>query len=114
LFLRVRPATINATTTPQASNNIDIFNPVFGRFPLPTPRPQTNRLDQQRAFGAYVQDQFSLTEALQIRIGGRFGDIKVRALNRACSVAVERSYSRFKPQAGVVFEASKEMSLYGA
>ena len=114
LFLRVRPATINATTTPQASNDIDIFNPVFGRFPLPTPGPQTNRLDQQRAFGAYVQDQISLTETLQIRIGGRFGDIKVRALNRACSVAVERSYSRFSPQAGVVFEASKEMSLYAA
>lgn len=114
LFLRFRPPNIGATTTPQASNDIDVFNPVYGRFPLPTPGPQTNRLDQQRAFGAYVQDQISLTDRLQIRIGGRFDNITVETLNRANGVAAERSYNRFSPQAGVVYEVSKAVSLYAA
>jgi iron complex outermembrane receptor protein len=114
LFLRFRPPSIGPTTTPQASNDIDVFNPVYGRFPLPTPGPQTNRLDQQRAFGAYVQDQINLTDTLQIRLGGRFDDITVKTLNRTSLVAAERSYNRFSPQAGVVFEASKAVSLYAA
>ena len=62
LFLRFRPAVIGAATSPQATNDIDIFNPVYGRFPLPVPGPQTNRLDQQRAVGAYVQDQITLSD----------------------------------------------------
>ncbi len=114
VFLRFRPPTIGPTTTPQASNDIDVFNPVYGRFPLPNPAPQTNRLDQQRAFGAYVQDQINLTDTLQIRLGGRFDDITVKTLNRTSLVAAERSYNRFSPQAGVVFEASKAVSFYAA
>ncbi|MGQ2940397.1 MAG: TonB-dependent siderophore receptor [Blastomonas fulva] len=114
LFLRFRPAVIGATTTAQASNDIDIFNPVYGRFPLPNPGPQTNRLDQQRAVGAYVQDQITLTDTLQVRIGGRFDDITVETLNRANNVAASRSYNRFSPQAGIVFTPSDAVSLYAA
>ena len=114
LFLRFRPPVIGVATTPQASNDIDVFNPVYGRFPLPTVAPQTNRLDQQRAFGAYVQDQIRLTDSVQIRIGGRYDDITVRTLNRTTGVQLERSYSRFSPQAGLVFEVSDQASLYAA
>ena len=114
LFLRFRPAAIGATTTAQATNDIDVFNPVYGRFPLPNPGPQTNRLDQQRAVGAYVQDQITLSDSLQIRLGGRFDDITVESLNRANTVAASRSYSRFSPQAGIVYTASPAVSLYAA
>ncbi|NJC09618.1 iron complex outermembrane receptor protein [Polymorphobacter fuscus] len=114
LFLRFRPPVIGAATTPQASNDIDVFNPVYGRYPLPVPAPQTDRLDRQRAFGAYVQDQISLTDTLQIRIGGRFDDITVDTRNRAANSFAARSYNRFSPQAGLVFAASDAVSLYAA
>lgn len=114
LFLRFRPAVIGATTSAQATNDINIFNPVFGRFPLPNPGPQTNRLDQQRAVGAYIQDQISLTDSLQIRLGGRFDDITVESLNRANNAAASRSYNRFSPQAGIVYAASPAVSFYAA
>lgn len=114
LFLRFRPPVIGAATSAQAANDIDIFNPVYGRFPLPNPAPLTNRLDQQRAVGAYVQDQISITDSLQLRIGGRFDDITVESLNRANNQAASRSYSRFSPQAGIVYTASPAVSLYAA
>lgn len=114
LFLRFRPPVIGAATTPQASNDIDVFDPVYGRFPLPGLLPQTSRIDRQRAVGVYVQDQIRLTETLQIRIGGRFDDITVDTLNRANAAFATRSYSRFSPQAGIVFEASDAVSLYAA
>jgi len=114
LFLRTRPAVLNDATTPQASNDIDIFNPVYGRFPLPVPGPQTDRLDTQKAWGVYFQDQITLTERLQIRIGGRFDDFSLRSLNRANGRESRRTKTRFSPQAGIVFEASDAVSVYAA
>ena len=114
LFLRFRPAVIGATTTPQQSNDIDILAPVYGRFPLPTPGPQTNRLDTQEAFGLYVQDQIDLGGGVQLRLGGRYDDIRLTTLNRANGAVSARDYSRFSPQAGIVYEASKAVSFYAA
>lgn len=114
LFLRFRPAVIGATTTAQQSNDIDILSPVYGRFPLPTPGPQTNRLDRQEAVGLYVQDQIDLGGGVQIRLGGRYDDFRLTTLNRANNVASARNFSRFSPQAGIVYEADKAISLYAA
>jgi iron complex outermembrane receptor protein len=114
LFLRFRPAVINAATTPQQSNDIDILAAVYGRFPLPTPGPQTNRLDTQQAFGIYVQDQIDLGGGFQLRLGGRYDDFKLTTLNRANGVTSSRDFSRFSPQAGIVYETSPALSLYAA
>ena len=114
LFLRFRPAAIGAATTAQQSNDIDILGPVYGRFPLPTPGPQTNRLDTQEAFGLYVQDQIDLGGGVQVRLGGRYDDIRLSTLNRANGVASARDVSRFSPQAGIVYEANKTLSFYAA
>ncbi|WP_439544620.1 TonB-dependent siderophore receptor [Sandarakinorhabdus sp.] len=114
LFLRFRPAVIGAATTAAQSNDIDVFDPVYGRFPLPTPGPQTDRLDQQRAFGVYVQDQITLSDRVQVRFGGRFDSFEVSTLNRANNAAAARTYRRFSPQAGIVYAASEAVSLYAA
>lgn len=114
LFLRVRPPSIGATTTAQQSNDFDIFAPVYGRFPLPTPGPQTNRLDTQEAFGLYVQDQIDLGGGVQVRLGGRYDDFRLTTVNRANGVAAERGFRRFSPQAGIVYETSPALSLYAA
>ena len=114
LFLRFRPAVIGAATTAQQSNDIDILNPVYGRFPLPTPGPQTNRIDTQEAFGLYVQDQIDLGGGVQLRLGGRYDDIRQSTLNRANGVASARDFSRFSPQAGLVYAANDALSFYAA
>ena len=114
LFLRFRPAAIGATTTALQSNDIDILAPVYGRFPLPTPGPQTNRLDTQKAIGLYVQDQIDLGGGLQVRLGGRYDDIRLTTLNRTNGASSARDFSRFSPQAGLVYETSKTLSFYAA
>lgn len=114
LFLRARPPVIGATTTAQASNDIDVLAPVYGRFPLPVPAPQTDRLDRQKAWGAYVQDQIRLSERLQIRLGGRFDDVTITSRNRANGVVGRRDRTRFSPQAGIVYDATPAIALYAA
>jgi iron complex outermembrane receptor protein len=114
LFLRFRPGSVTATSTQAAQYAINILNPVYGRFPLPVAGPLTNRLDQQRAYGLYLQDQISLSDALQVRIGLRYDDYDVRSLNRATSVSQNRSFSRVSPQFGLVVKASEAVSFYAA
>jgi iron complex outermembrane recepter protein len=114
LFLRFRPPVVAGQTTPAAGNIINILNPVFGAVPLPTPGPQTNRLDEQEAWGVYVQDQIRLTDRLQVRIGGRYDDFSADGLNRANSARTSFSDTKFSPQGGVVFDLNDAVTLYAA
>jgi iron complex outermembrane recepter protein len=114
LFQRFRPGSVTATSTEAAQYAINILNPVYGRFTPPIPGPQTNRLDQQKAYGFYLQDQISLSDAVQIRIGLRYDDFDVRSLNRATSVSQRRSFNRVSPQFGLVVKASDAVSFYAA
>ena len=112
LFQRVRPAPLASNPSDEAGNVIDITAPVYGRFPLPTPVPQTDRLDVQKAYGVYLQDQITLTPQVQIRFGGRFDRFSVRSLNRATMTEQNRTFERFSPQVGIVFAASAAVSLF--
>lgn len=111
-FLRSRPPVITATTTALAANDIDVFAPVYGRFPLPTPGPQTNRLDEQRAWGVYLQDHVEIGDRLHVRIGGRYDDFSQDSLNRANGIRTRFADTKFSPQAGVVFDVTGNFSLY--
>lgn len=112
LFQRVRPAPLASNPGDEAGNVITITAPVYGRFPLPTPGPQTDRLDVQKAYGVYLQDQITLTPQVQVRFGGRFDRFSVRSLNRATMTEQNRTFERFSPQVGVVFAASAAVSLF--
>ncbi|MCA3254540.1 MAG: TonB-dependent siderophore receptor [Alphaproteobacteria bacterium] len=112
LFLRFRPPAVSGNPTDLAANIINVRAPVYGRFPLPAPGPQTNRLDVQKATGFYVQDQIALSDRIQIRLGGRYDSFSLRSLNRANASQQRRSFDRFSPQAGLVWEANPALSLY--
>ena len=114
LFLRARPPTIASNPTQAAANIIDVLAPEYGRFPLPTPGPQTNRLDEQRAYGIYVQDHVSIGERWHVRLGGRWDDYGQDSTNRNNGATTHTSDTRFSPQAGVVYEVDDGFSVYAA
>nr|WP_255536577.1 TonB-dependent siderophore receptor [Pacificimonas pallii] len=91
-------------------------NPQYGIFPRPDAAPQIDRLETTSGFGFYIQDQIDLTDRLQVRLGGRFDDFDQKLINRRSSPAVvsESSNSAFSPQAGVVFRATGDISLYAS
>lgn len=113
-FRRVRPPSIGSNPSDESAYVIDILDPVYGRFPMPTPLPQNNRLDQQSSTGFFVQDQIELTDRLQVRVGARYDDFTLRTENYLTDVDSERADSRISPQFGVVYKVSPTFTLYAA
>ena len=93
---------------------INVFNPVYGAYALPTPTSNTDRVEIQESVGVFIQDQISLTDKLDIRIGARFDDYEQRINNRLANTNTKQTQSRVSPQFGVVYEASDYVSVYGA
>jgi iron complex outermembrane receptor protein len=116
LLTRYRPPPLSTNPSAQAGYVIDIFNPVYGAFPLTPANTEvaTNRLDRQKAFGVYFQDQITLSEAVQLRFGLRYDDFSLSIANRVNGRVARREDNRVSPQVGIVLKASEALSFYGA
>jgi iron complex outermembrane receptor protein len=112
VFLRARGPTLASNPTAQQLQAIDIFNPVYGRFPLPALSPLTDRVEVQKATGIYAQYQIGLSDSFELRVGGRYDDYDQRLTNRANGSVARTEEQRFSPQAGAVWRATPELSLY--
>jgi iron complex outermembrane receptor protein len=112
VFLRARAPTLTSGPTRVQQQAIDIFEPVYGAYPLPTPTPLTNRVETQQSVGVFVQDQIDLGARVQLRIGARFDEYKQTLENRASGLTQTQDTSRVSPQLGVVFRAAETLSLY--
>ncbi len=112
VFLRARAPTLATNPTQQQLQALDVFAPVYGRFALPVPTPLTNVVEVQKSTGIYAQYQIGISDALQLRLGGRYDDYSQRLTNRANGRVNRFATGRFSPQAGVVYQVSPEVSLY--
>ncbi|MFT4054549.1 MAG: TonB-dependent siderophore receptor [Novosphingobium sp.] len=112
LFLRFRPPALSTNPSEQQGNVIDILDPVYGRFPLPTGTAMMDRIDRQRSIGAYVQDQIAITDRLQVRFGARFDRLTLETDNHLTDQYSRRKRSRLSPQAGAVYELSDPVTIY--
>ncbi|MCP3731483.1 TonB-dependent siderophore receptor [Sphingomonas sp. MG17] len=97
------------------SYSIDIFTPNYN---IPAPTPTTaiqNALEVQKAWGIYAQDQVEITDQFKVRFGGRYDhfdqDIDVRLTPPSNP---RKTYTKFSPMAGLVFEPSRSVSIYAS
>jgi iron complex outermembrane receptor protein len=121
LILRYRPGFFGAgtdinTLDPEAYLFLDAFNPIYGRFPQPTPGANTNRDEKLSGTGVYIQDQVDITDRFQIRLGLRWDDFEQELTNlRAVpATTTSASDSRVSPQLGAVYLLNDSVSFYGS
>lgn len=113
LFLRARAPVLSSNPTLAQLQAINIFSPVYGQYPLPDPGPLTDRVETQESTGFFLQDQISLTDRLEVRVGLRHDDYSQKLENRLNSTAASQSFSRTSPQVGIVYRVSDAISVYG-
>jgi len=114
VMLRARAPSLASQPSLAQLQAINILQPVYGQFPLPTPTPLTDRVETQQATGVFVQDQVSLTDRLEVRLGGRFDDYEQRLEDRSRGRVSGSKTSRFSPQLGMVYALTDSASLYAA
>lgn len=103
VFLRVR-----------GDQFINVFNPVYDAFPRPVPGPNTDRIETQESTGVFIQDQISLSDKLEVRIGARFDDYEQELIDRRRDTASMQNETRVSPQLGFVYQTNENLSVYGA
>ncbi len=112
VFLRARAPSLATNPSQQQLQAIDVFEPVYGRFPPAAPGPLTDRVEVQKSTGVYGQYQISFSEALQLRVGGRYDDYSQSVTNRANGRITRFATDRFSPQAGLVYQVTPELAFY--
>lgn len=112
VFLRARSPSLASNPGLQQLQAIDIFAPVYGQFPLPTPGPLTDRVEVQKSTGIYTQYQIGVSDRFELRVGGRYDDYDQRLTDRANGSVARTAQQRFSPQVGAVWKASPEVSVY--
>lgn len=110
--LRYRAPAVGPNTTLQDSYAIDVYAPIYGQFPLPTPGPLSDQSETLKATGFYLQDQINLNERLQLRVGLRYDDFSQRTQNQLNNNVTRQSDTRVSPQLGLVYALSDAVSLY--
>ncbi len=114
MFMRYRAPSLSSNPTLEQLIAIDIFNPVYGQYTLPEVSPLTDRVETQEAYGFYLQDQVTLSERLELRVGLRYDSFDQTIENRLSDSVFENDADRVSPQAGVVFKATDTISLYAS
>ncbi|MBH0092580.1 TonB-dependent siderophore receptor [Pseudoalteromonas sp. SCQQ13] len=93
---------------------INVYNPEYGAYALPAPTTHTDRIEIQQSLGVFIQDQISLTNKLDIRLGARLDDFKQTLNNRLTNTGYKQTESRISPQLGAVYAVSDFISAYAA
>jgi iron complex outermembrane receptor protein len=98
---------------PSATNpySIDIYNPVYGGQSDPLTLSFLT-FESQRAHGIYAQDQIDLTDQWKLMVGVRRDSYEQTVDNLRFNLSNKQELSATSPRAGLVYQPTKEISLY--
>ena len=95
---------------------VDLNNPVYGQYTLPAnPNPGFHRLTELWSYNVYVQDRIDLGQKWKALLALRYDrlDTDMQEL-RLADPDLSRSDDAFVPTGGLVFQPTRQLSLYGS
>jgi len=90
---------------------INVFNPVYGQA-QPDVSPLTDRLEEQQAWGLYIQDQIDLSDKLKISTGVRFDSFEQDITNNFTGTTSSVSKDEVNPRLGITYNLLEEVMFY--
>ena len=94
-----------------ATYSLNAYNPIYGQIP-PDTSPTQDNLEEQTAFGVYLQDQLVLTENVNLLLGVRFDDFDQDITNNFDGTKVSQSKSEVNPRIGISYKMDAGFTLY--
>ena len=91
--------------------SINAYNPVYGQT-APETSPTQDNLEEQNAFGIYLQDQMALSEKVNLLIGVRFDKFEQDITNNFSGNTVSQSKSEVNPRIGISYQVDDGVTLY--
>ncbi|MEM8642216.1 MAG: TonB-dependent siderophore receptor [Cyanobacteria bacterium P01_G01_bin.54] len=119
-------ALLDVDTTPaffgtDNRNQINVFNPEYGRFTRPDRSTMTTISDSDTyvdRIGFYLQDQITIQDNLKLLIGGRYDRVNQSTTNRQTlfftAGTTKQEDDAFSPRLGVVYQPVEDISLYSS
>ncbi|MEH2082236.1 MAG: TonB-dependent siderophore receptor [Nostoc sp.] len=89
----------------------NVFNPVYN-FSYGPYQPLDDITQNTDSFGIYLQDQISVFDNLKLLVGGRFDTYHSELQNFLNSSTTTTDSDAFSPRVGVVYQPTKEISLF--
>jgi iron complex outermembrane recepter protein len=109
---RYRPPVVTPTSTLAQLNAINIFDPVYGI--LPPPSPFTSTFEKDQAWGVYVHDHIDLTEQWKLHVGVRYDNFRQSLQDRMVNNLSHQKVTATSPDVGLVYEPIKAVSFYAS
>ncbi|WP_439135242.1 TonB-dependent siderophore receptor [Pseudomaricurvus sp.] len=100
-------------TPPDLTYSVDLHNPVYGQA-QPALGAMRDRVEKQRAHGFYLQDQIDLSERWKLLVGLRYDEFTQEVTDNLFASKRSQSQSQTSPRAGLVFEATDNLTLYAS
>jgi iron complex outermembrane receptor protein len=97
-----------------ASNQINIYAPVYGNFVAQNFRENTRSVSKIKAKGVYAQDLIELTPSLKALFSLRYDESTSTSTNLLTGVRGAADSTGYSPRAGVVWQPSQAVSFYGS
>lgn len=91
--------------------SINAYAPVYGQTP-PETSPTQDNLEEQKAFGIYLQDQMVLNDKINLLLGVRFDDFEQDITNNFDGNTVNQSKTEVSPRVGISYQVDEEITLY--
>lgn len=111
LQTRYRPPVFSGQSL-AVMNAVNILNPVYGNAPSAN-QNVFNDIEKDKAYGIYLTDQMDLTDALKLRIGGRYDWFEQTIDNRLTVLQPpKQDVTAFSPQVGLTWRAFEGLHLY--
>jgi len=91
--------------------SVNAYKPVYGQT-APETSPTQDNLEEQHAFGIYLQDQMALSEKVNLLIGVRFDKFEQDITNNFSGNTVSQSKSEVNPRIGISYQVDEGVTLY--
>ncbi|MEH2082234.1 MAG: TonB-dependent siderophore receptor [Nostoc sp.] len=93
------------------AQSINIFNPVYN-FSFGPYQPTRDNAINSTSFGIYLQDQISVFDNLKFLVGGRFDTYHSTTQDFLNASTTKTDSDAFSPRVGIVYQPTKEISLF--